>query len=120
MPLDILDSSSRGKDKSQIIPFAEICKKFREFAIPFINDGISLFTDGSRRDEDSAVGAAVYSPDLGLAKYKFPETSIFSAEAWAIYQALILIKSSSYSSAAIFSDSRSVLDALVSLAQIWI
>jgi len=79
-----------------------------DFAASLINDGISLFTDGSRRDdENSAVGAAVYFPDLGIAiKHKFPpETSIFSAEAWAIYQALILVESSPYPEAAVFSDS---------------
>jgi len=60
----------------------------------------------------------VYSPDLGLAiKHKLPsDTTVFSAEVWAIYQALILIDSSSSLSAAIFSDSRSVLDALSSLS----
>jgi len=45
-----------------------------------------------------------------------PEASIFSAEAWAIYQALILVESSSHNEAAIFSDSRSVLEALLSLS----
>jgi len=62
--------------------------------------------------------AAVYSPDLALAlKHKLPaETSIFSAEAWAIYQALILLESISHTAAAVFSDSRSVLDALSSFS----
>jgi len=60
----------------------------------------------------------VYSPDLGLAiKHKLPsDSTVFSAEAWAIYQALILIDSSSSSSAAVFSDSKSVLDALSSFS----
>jgi len=64
------------------------------------------------------VGAEVYSPELDIAiKHKLPlETSVFSAEAWAVYQALILVESSSYPEAAIFSDSKSVLDALSSFS----
>jgi len=71
-----------------------------------------IFTDGSKREgEDSSVGAAIYSLELGITiKHKLPpETSIFSAE--AVYQALIFVESSPYSEAAIFSDSRSILDA---------
>jgi len=68
---------------------------------------------------DLPVGAATYSPDLGLAlKHKLPaDSSIFSAEAWAIYQALILVESSQSNKATIFSDCRSVLDALTSHQQ---
>jgi len=109
---------SRRKGRRSI-SVGEIRVKFREFAASLVGNGISLFTNGSRRiedDEDSTVGAAVYSPDLHLAlKHKLPpETSIFSAEAWAIYQALILIESTSHLAATIFSDLRSVLDALSS------
>jgi len=111
---DFLDSSLPGRKGGRSISVGEIRVKFREFAAPLVGDGTSLFTDGSRRveDEDSAVDAAVYSPDLHLAlKHKLPlETSIFSAEAWAIYQTLILIESTSHLAATIFSDSRSVLD----------
>jgi len=100
------------------ISTAELRCRFKEFSSSLINDGISVYTDGSKKDTDSAVGAAVYSPELGLAiKHKLPsDTTIFSAEAWGIYQALILIDSSSSSSAVIFSDSKSVLDALSSLS----
>jgi len=113
---DISNSSSRNKRNSfNNVSIAELHSKFREFSSSLINDGI--YTDSSKRDADSAVDAAVYSPDLGLAiKYKFPsDTTVFSAEAWGIYQTLILIDSSSSPSAAIFSDSRSVLDAFSSL-----
>jgi len=44
-------------------------------------------------------------------KHKLP-SSVFTAEAWAIYQSLILIESADQSNSVIFSDSRSVLDAL--------
>jgi len=82
---DFLDFSLPGRKGGRSISIGEIRVKFREFAAPLV--GIFLFTDGSRRvedDEDSVVGAAVYSPDLHLAlKHKLPsETSIFSAEAW--------------------------------------
>jgi len=112
-------SSSKGREENLAVSTSEIRNKFQDFAAPLINDGILLFTDGSRRDdEDSAVGAAVYSPELGIAiKHKLPpETSVFSAEAWTVYQALILVESSSYPEAAIFSDSKSVLDALSSFS----
>jgi len=113
------NSLSVGKDKNQAIP-VEMCARFREFSVSLTNGDISLFTDGSRRDEEdenSAVGAAVYSLNLALAlKHKLPaETSIFSAEAWAIYQTLIL-ESTSYKAIAVFSDSRSVLNALSSFS----
>jgi len=116
---DVLDSSSSGKNKKQPILVTEVRRKFKKFADSLVNGGISVFTDGSRRvegDDDSSVGMAIYSPDLHLAlKHKLPpEASIFSAEAWAIYQALILVESTQHLTAAIFSDSKSVLDALAS------
>jgi len=75
-----------------------------------------LYTDGSKRDDDSPVGAAVYSRDLGLSlKHKLPaNTSIFTAEAWAVYQSLIMVESSGECKAVIFSDSKSVLEAFTS------
>jgi len=112
-------SPSKRGDTNLVISNLEIRKKFQAFAALLINKGILLFTDGSKReDEDSSVGAAVYSPELGIAiKHKLPlETSIFSAEAWAIYQDLLLVESSPYSETTIFSDSRSVLDALSSFS----
>jgi len=78
--------SFKNKRMGRTISIAEVRSRFREFSALLVNGGISLYTDGSRRDEDdvdSAVGAAVYSSDLALAlKHKLPaETSIFSAEA---------------------------------------
>jgi len=63
---NILDFSStgRGKRKDISIPIAEVRARFAEFAASLIDGGISLYTNGSRRvvgDEDSSVGAAVYS-----------------------------------------------------------
>jgi len=60
------------------------------------------------------VGATVFSRDLGIIlKQKLPaNTSIFSTEAWALYQSLIMVESSRKQKAVIFSDSKSVLDAV--------
>jgi len=113
---DILDSTSKKTSKSCNLSIVEIRQRFKEFASPIIDNGIAIYTDGSKIDEDSPVGSAVFSPDLHLAiKHRLPaDTSIFSAEAWAILQAVILLESSSFRNAAIFSDSKSVLDALSS------
>jgi len=37
------------------------------FLFPFIDQNISVYTDGSKKDVDSAVIAAVFSLELGLA-----------------------------------------------------
>jgi len=106
-------STMNGPNKT--LSNTEMLSEFRKFSSSLVKEGISIYTDGSK-SEDSPVGAAVYSPDLGLAlKHKLPaDASIFSAEAWAIYQAFILLESSQSDSATIFSDSKSVLDALSS------
>ncbi|XP_070521988.1 uncharacterized protein [Cardiocondyla obscurior] len=80
------------------------------------NDATTFYTDGSKNDYLSAVGAAVFSPELKLKiSHKLPHyTSIFSAEAWAIYQALIAALQFNCKKTVIFSDSRSVLDVITS------
>jgi len=115
---DILDCSSKKKNKSPNISISEIRQRFQDFASPLIGNGIAIYTDGSKKDDDSPVGSAVFSPELHLAiKHRLPsDASIFSAEAWAILQALILLESSPCREAAVFSDSRSVLDALSSFS----
>jgi len=91
-----------------VSPLAKICAKFREFASFLIEHSISVYTNSSKIDTDSIVGAAVFSPELGLAlKHKLiSDSSIFTEEAWPIYQALILIEGSGYHNSVIFSDSR--------------
>ncbi|XP_018396228.1 PREDICTED: uncharacterized protein LOC108774588 [Cyphomyrmex costatus] len=78
--------------------------------------GLTVYTDGSKLSEDGCVGAAFFSPELEHCfKYKLTcSTSVFTAEAWAIYQALILALDAGYSKIYIFSDSRSVLQAISS------
>jgi len=115
LSFDLSPKKSRGK-KRCLYSATEVRQKFKEFASPIIEQAISLYTDGSKRDDDSSVGAAVYSRDLGLSlKHKLPaNTSIFTAEAWAVYQSLIMVESSGERKAVIFSDSKSVLEALTS------
>jgi len=111
-----VSSDRKGKGSGHSV--AEVRQRFNEFASPLIEQAISLYTDGSKGDNDSPVGAAVFSRDLGIIlKHKLPAfTSIFSAEAWALYQSLIMVESSGKLKAVIFSDSRSVLDALTSFS----
>jgi len=113
---DVLDSTPKKSNKSHSLSIVEIRQRFKEFASPIIGNGIAIYTDGSKIDEDSPVGSAVFPPDLHLAiKHRLPaDISIFSAETWAILQAVILLESFSFRNAAIFSDSKSVLDALSS------
>jgi len=58
----------------------------------------------------------VYSPDINLSIiHKLSsESSVFSAEAWAIYLAINTIIDLKCDKAVIFSDSKSVLDTLTS------
>jgi len=111
---------SDGKSKGNSHSVAEVRQRFNEFASPLIEQAISLYTDGSKGDDGSPVGAAVFSLDLGIIlKHKLPAcTSIFSAEAWALYQSLIMVESSGKLKAVIFSDSRSVLDFSIILLEI--
>ncbi|XP_071571818.1 uncharacterized protein [Temnothorax nylanderi] len=74
-------------------------------------NAVLFYTDGSK-DDSGFVGAGVYSPDLEFLqlRHKLPiETTIFSAEAWAILQALIVIFQLNLEKAIIFSDSKSVI-----------
>ncbi|XP_011858649.1 PREDICTED: uncharacterized protein LOC105556178 [Vollenhovia emeryi] len=82
---------------------------------------VTFYTDGSRRgcEESLRVGLGVYSPELDIrvACRLDNSASIFTAEAMAIKKAfeLILDNRSVVSKAVIFSDSRSVLEALTSM-----
>lgn len=72
-----------------------------------------FYTDGSKTDDDTHVGAAVYSPTLKLKlKHKLPgQTSIYSAEAWAMDLALTAAIHFPKPKVVIFSDSDSVIKA---------
>jgi len=62
-----------GRGDYSALTHPEVLKKFHEFLTSLIGTGISIYTDGSKGDVDSAVEAAVFSPELNLAiKYKLP------------------------------------------------
>ncbi|XP_011860549.1 PREDICTED: uncharacterized protein LOC105557802 [Vollenhovia emeryi] len=82
---------------------------------------VTFYTDGSRRggEESPRVGLGVFSPELDVrVSCRLDDAaSIFTAEALAVKKAfeLILDNCSAVRKAVIFSDSRSVLEALTSL-----
>ena len=79
-------------------------------------DKILFFTDGSKFEEDKCVGSAIYCPNLDIRiKYKLhPLASIFTAEAFAILNALKIINDNNIKNSIILTDSQSVLAAVVS------
>ncbi|XP_071581953.1 uncharacterized protein [Temnothorax nylanderi] len=94
----------------------EVNSLFREAFAEYTQGSVTFFTDGSKIDPSRAVGASVYSPDLPLEiRCKLPpDASTFSAEAWAIYEALFIIHQLQIPSAIIFSDCKSVLQTITS------
>jgi len=72
----------------------------------------TFYTDDSKMEQQGYAGTATYSPKFGFSfRYRLPsEATVFTAEAWAILQSLILIQDTGYSKAVIFSDSKSVLE----------
>ncbi|KYM96273.1 PREDICTED: uncharacterized protein LOC108779613 [Cyphomyrmex costatus] len=73
-----------------------------------------FYTDGSKVDDNTYVGSAVFSPQLNL-EYMCklsPYASIFTAEAWAIYNAMLFILHNGLKRAVIVSDFKSVLETL--------
>jgi len=93
---------------------AIIRKKFLETSASYRDDTVSFYTDNSKLRSDLLVGVGVFSPDLNLRiTHRLPsETSIFSAEAWAILLAIDVSFDFNCGKTVIFSDSKSVLDAL--------
>jgi len=72
----------------------------------------------SKSDGVPSVGSSIFSPELqfSLQHRLPPETSVFSVEAWAILQAILLIIDLSLPNSVIFSDSQSVLTVIFSYA----
>lgn len=85
----------------------------RAFA-DIIGDASLFYTDGSKKDEGTYVGSAIYSPQAQIQlMYRLPShTLIFSAKAWVIYNAVILLYDLNIDNAVIITDSNSMLDAL--------
>ncbi|XP_018360462.1 PREDICTED: uncharacterized protein LOC108759488 [Trachymyrmex cornetzi] len=89
------------------------------FSIEFrdlTSDSTLFYTDGSKVDHSTHVGAAVLAPQLqGELMLKLPPyTSVFSAEAYAIYTAITLAIDRKLPKATIITDSKSVLKAVKS------
>jgi len=95
---------------------AVIQNMFYEKSLSYRVNAITFYTDGSKLSRDASSGAGVYSPDLNLCiTHKLPpETTVFTAEAWAILLAINVCLDVDCIRATIFSDSKSVLDALSS------
>jgi len=81
----------------------------------FFNTSL-FFTDASKTDPSGHVGVAVYSPSLNYSKqYKIDSlASVFTGEALAISLALSSILEQRILASTVFSDSKSVLEALAS------
>ncbi|KYQ48389.1 Gag-Pol polyprotein [Trachymyrmex zeteki] len=77
-------------------------------------ESIVFYTDGSKLDHSTHVGAAVFSPQLQAElMYKLSSyTSVFSAEAYAIYNALTIAIDLQIHKASIVTDSKSVLESI--------
>ncbi|KYQ59915.1 hypothetical protein ALC60_01010 [Trachymyrmex zeteki] len=75
---------------------------------------IVFYTDGSKVNDGTYVGSVVYSPQLDLHfMFKLSSyASVFTSEAWAIYNALLFALHNDLSRIVIVSDSKSVLDSL--------
>ena len=71
---------------------------------------LSVYTDGSK--DNANVGCAAVFPDITVSRKLLPETSIYTAELTAIYDALNRINLLQHSNITIFSDSYSALQSL--------
>ncbi|XP_018367425.1 PREDICTED: uncharacterized protein LOC108763958 [Trachymyrmex cornetzi] len=80
------------------------------------SDSTLFYTDGSKVDHSTHVGAAVFAPQLQweLMLKLPPYASVFSAEAYAIYTAITLAIDRKLPKAIIITDSKSVLEAVKS------
>lgn len=80
----------------------------------FITRSVVFYTDGSKMEDGEYVGSACFSPQpvIQLMHKISPYAFFFSAEAWAIYNAILLLFDIHASDATIITDSMSVLKAL--------
>ncbi|XP_018360118.1 PREDICTED: uncharacterized protein LOC108759265 [Trachymyrmex cornetzi] len=105
--------TSMPRDSSSLV----FRTRFRELSTTYSAKGPLVFTDSSKSEDGGSVGAGVYySKDLNwIIKDKLPpEASVFSAEAWAIIRAILLVEDRCCDTFTIFSDSLSVLRAISS------
>lgn len=83
------------------------------------SDYMQVFTDGFVMDEREAVGSGVFVPFTSSKfGYKLPEgMSIFSAEVWALFKAVLQLMDQNWSKTIILTDSLSALQALQNSAK---
>jgi ribonuclease HI len=106
-----VDFSLHSCSKNNETPLVHLIK-YKEF-IQDKRDYTFLFTDGSK--DASGVSGAVVSGNTTLSCRLPNESSIFSAEAQAIFLALQIIEASANNQFYIFSDSLSSLEAIASM-----
>lgn len=112
IPYDSFEPSSKKE-----LPSAAINAEFQEYLTSLTDaNTVSIYTNGSKAGLSAPAGVGVYSPELEIfVKQKLPpETTVFSAEAWAIYQALLIALDANSPAVAVISDSKSVLEAIAS------
>ncbi|OXU23158.1 hypothetical protein TSAR_004065 [Trichomalopsis sarcophagae] len=109
------DENIISEQEGRIIQKAKIPnEKFNEIFKKQPIQIIDFYTDGSKSEDSEYTGAALFSPNINLEKkFKFTKlASIFTAEAYAIMQTLIIIKNDDIPKTRIFTDSKSVLQAI--------
>ena len=74
---------------------------------------VKIYTDGSKCDERA--GSAVYSAVVSRSIKIQNNSSIYTAELTAIFEALVYLVSSNFPNVTIFSDSRSTLQGIVNI-----
>ncbi|XP_077255592.1 uncharacterized protein LOC143893753 [Temnothorax americanus] len=102
--------------KSQTVIFSR--KRKMPLVIPRVvkKHATTFYTDGSKGNPGEPVSAGIYSPELKInIMHKLPpETTIFSAEAWAIFQSPTCILQFEYNKTVIFSNAKSILENICS------
>lgn len=86
-----------------------------QFAIRDLwTDATLFYTDGSKLSMDYPTGVGVYYPSLNIKIcLKLPSDAlVYSAEAWAILQVFFVILRRNLANSVIFSDFKSILDAI--------
>lgn len=90
--------------------------RFNEVLASKFYGWVSIFTDASKLNESTPVGAAVWIPSFKIIlSYKCPSiSSVFTAESIALLEAILFVESHSLNKSIIFSDAKSSLQSIVS------
>lgn len=111
----VVFTSSTEVERIKNAPVPQVI--FFEIYKNLISSHTCFYTDASKINCDEYVGFAIYSPSphLQLLFKTHPHSSIFSAEALAILYTLEYILSEPITKSVIFTDSKSVTEALLSI-----